>query len=81
MLPMHYVMWLHSSMQTPVELVPRQLLNSALLPFELQQTDLNLTRDQWLQVLHLFRDNIAAVDAYLAIEDADLHTDFILGAL
>jgi hypothetical protein len=37
MLLMHYVMWLHSSMQTPVELVPRQLLNSALLPFELQQ--------------------------------------------
>lgn len=44
-------------------------------------TDLNLTRDQRLQVLHLFRDNIAAADAYLAIEDADLRTDFILGAL
>ena len=44
-------------------------------------TDINLTRDQWLQVLHLFRDNIAAADAYLAIDDAELHTKFILGAL
>ena len=44
-------------------------------------TDLNLTRDQRLQVLHLFRDNIAAADAYLAIDDAELCTEFILGAL
>jgi hypothetical protein len=44
-------------------------------------TDLNLTRDQQLQVLHLFCDNIAATDAYLAIEDAEPHTNFILGAL
>jgi hypothetical protein len=44
-------------------------------------TDLNLTRDQQLQVLHLFRDNIAAADAYLAIDDAELRTEFILGAL
>ena len=44
-------------------------------------TDLNLTRDQRLQVLHLFRDNIADADAYLAIDDAELRTEFILGAL
>jgi hypothetical protein len=44
-------------------------------------TDLNLTCDQQLQVLHLFCDNIAAADAYLAIDDAELHTEFILGAL
>jgi hypothetical protein len=44
-------------------------------------TDLNLTRDQRLKVLHLFRDDIAAADAYLAIEDAELRTEFILGAL
>lgn len=43
--------------------------------------DSNLTRDQRLQVLHLFRDNISAADAYLAIDDTDLRTDFILGAL
>jgi len=44
-------------------------------------SDSNLTRDQRLQVLHLFRDNISAADAYLAIEDTDPCTDFILGAL
>lgn len=44
-------------------------------------TDLNLTRDQRLKVLHLFRDDIAAADAYLAIDDAELRTEFILGAL
>jgi hypothetical protein len=31
--------------------------------------------------LHLFRDDIAVADAYLAIDDAELHTEFILGAL
>jgi hypothetical protein len=44
-------------------------------------TDLNLTRDQRLKVLHLFRDDIAVADAYLAIDDAELRTEFILGAL
>jgi hypothetical protein len=44
-------------------------------------SDPNLTRDQRLQVLHLFRDNISAADAYLAIDDTDLRTDFILGCL
>ena len=44
-------------------------------------TDLNLTHDQRLQVLHLFQDNIAAADAYLAIDDAELRTEFVLGAL
>lgn len=44
-------------------------------------TDLNLSRDQRLKVLHLFRDDITAADAYLAIDDAELRTEFILGAL
>ncbi|KIM79143.1 hypothetical protein PILCRDRAFT_10571 [Piloderma croceum F 1598] len=44
-------------------------------------TDLNLTHDQQLKVLHLFRDDIAVADAYLAIDDAELRTEFILGAL
>jgi hypothetical protein len=37
--------------------------------------------DQRLKILHLFCDNIAAADSYLAIDDAELRTDFILGAL
>jgi hypothetical protein len=44
-------------------------------------TDLNLTCDQLFKVLHLFRDDIAVADAYLAIDDAELCTEFILGAL
>jgi hypothetical protein len=44
-------------------------------------TDLNLTCDQWLQVLRLFHENIAAADAYLTIDNAEFHTEFVLGAL
>jgi hypothetical protein len=43
--------------------------------------DRDLTRAQQLQVLHLFHTDMAAADAYLAIEDAELRTEFILGAI
>jgi len=43
--------------------------------------DHDLTRAQQLQVLHLFCADMAAADAYLAIEDAELRTEFILGAI
>ena len=43
--------------------------------------DCDLTHAQWLQVLHLFCTDMAAADAYLAIEDAELQTNFILGTL
>ena len=43
--------------------------------------DHDLTCAQQLQVLHLFRADMAAADAYLAIENAELQTKFILGAI
>ena len=44
-------------------------------------SDPNLTYDQRLKVLHLFHKDISAADTYLAIEDKELRTDFILGTL
>jgi hypothetical protein len=43
--------------------------------------DHDLTHAQQLQVLHLFCTDMAAADAYLAIEDAELQTEFILRAI
>lgn len=40
-------------------------------------TDNDLTRTERIQVMCLFRRDIAAADAYLAIEDVDLRTEFI----
>lgn len=45
-------------------------------------SDDNLTREQRLKVMRLFRADVNAADAYLAIhDDAQLRTDFILGEL
>jgi hypothetical protein len=40
-------------------------------------TDKNLTRDEQVKLMALFVTNIAAADSYLAIDDAELRTEFI----
>ena len=39
--------------------------------------DKNLTCDEQVELMALFVTNIAAADSYLAINDAELHTEFI----
>ena len=39
--------------------------------------DKNLTHDEQVGLMALFVTNIAAVDSYLAIDDAELCTEFI----
>lgn len=43
--------------------------------------DENLTRQERIQVFSLFRRDIAAADAYLAIDDEELRTEFIRAEL
>ena len=40
-------------------------------------TDTNLTRTERIKLMGLFVKNIAAADSYLAVDDAELHTEFI----
>jgi hypothetical protein len=40
-------------------------------------TDKNLTCDEQVKLMALFITNIAAVDSYLAFNNAELHTEFI----
>ena len=40
-------------------------------------TDKNLTREEQVELMALFVTNIAAADSYLAIDDAELRTEFI----
>ena len=40
-------------------------------------TDTNLTRAGQIKLMGLFVKNIAATDSYLAVDDAELHTEFI----
>ena len=43
--------------------------------------DENLTREEHIQVLSLFRHDIAAADAYLAIDDEEICTECICAEL
>ena len=40
-------------------------------------TDANLTHAEWIKLMGLFVKDIAAPDSYLAVDDAELRTEFM----